>query len=710
MELRGLTLDPFQARAITLVREGRSVLVSAPTGTGKTIVADVVVEQALAEGRRVIYTAPVKALSNQKFRDYTRLHGEDKVGLVTGDLVIRRDAPCLVMTTEILRNMLLDPAGTAEATADLAAVILDEIHFLDDRERGTVWEEVLIYLPTEVRILGLSATLSNLEEFAEWLTEVRGEAVHIVKENQRAVPLDVAFANTDAGLLPPGEFERAFKRWKKDDKGKKGHRAHQSGRPRGRHGRNPDMTTHIDIFKMLGPRFAPWLYFVYSRRLAEQFARTLGRFVRGRLVEGQRARDLDAEIDEAIHSLGRDIIDGELEELYRQGIAFHHAGLHVNLKALVEELYEKKLIAVLYTTSTFALGINMPARTVVLDGILRYDGSGLNPLTVREFMQSAGRAGRRGMDEQGYVVVRLDFEDYARHKPSLEAYIEARPERVDSSFNLSFNSVVSLLHQHPRAKVREIVNRSFLAFRLRRQLEAQEERVEELAADIARLEKAGVANGRGSPLRKKGKELKRLQRRSKAREDRAWLDFELRRQFLVRVGYLGEDDALLAGAAVLRNVRIEEILTTELVLSGLLDGLSPELLFGVLCAMTNRFPKNTHVHGRPTSAMRRIAGEVQALRDSEAVRGAEDITSLEVNWEPELILFGTLWAQGKTLPELQLLYSTASDISGQLVSGFRRAKDLAGQLLDVFREDEHTATMLRQLIRTVSRDEVEVLD
>ncbi|MCB9741290.1 MAG: DEAD/DEAH box helicase [Alphaproteobacteria bacterium] len=707
MELRGLTLDPFQARAITHVREGRSVLVAAPTGTGKTIVADVVVEQALAEGKRVIYTAPVKALSNQKFRDYTRLHGEDKVGLVTGDLVIRRDAPCLVMTTEILRNMLLDPDGTAEATTDLAAVILDEIHFLDDRERGTVWEEVLIYLPKEVRILGLSATLSNLEEFAEWLSEVRGEPVPVVEEHTRAVPLQVMFANTETGLMTPGDFDTAHKRWKKDSK-----RKEERGKPRDRRrrGNDRDMTTHIDLFKMLGRGYAPWLYFVYSRRLAESFARTLGRFARGRLVDGERARRLDEAIDEAIHNLGAEIIDGDLEQLYRQGIAFHHAGLHVNLKALVEELYEQKLIAVLYTTSTFALGINMPARTVVLDGILKYDGTGINPLTVREFMQSAGRAGRRGMDEQGFVVLRLDHEDYAKHKHSLEAYIAGRPERVDSSFNLSFNSVVSLLHQHPRAKVREIVNRSFLAFRLRRQLEAQEERVEELAADIARLEKAGVANGRGSPLRKKGKELKRLQRRSKAREDRAWLDFELRRQFLVRVGYLGEDDALLAGAAVLRNVRIEEILTTELVLSGLLDGLSPELLFGVLCAMTNRFPKNTHVHGRPTSAMRRIAGEVQALRDSEAVRGAEDITSLEVNWEPELILFGTLWAQGKTLPELQLLYSTASDISGQLVSGFRRAKDLAGQLLDVFREDEHTATMLRQLIRTVSRDEVEVLD
>ena len=182
MELRGLTLDPFQEQAINLLRDGHSVLVSAPTGTGKTIIADSVVDQVLAEGRTVIYTAPVKALSNQKFRDYRRMHGEERVGLVTGDLVINREAPCLVMTTEILRNMLLDAGqdGQTGAPPNLAAVILDEIHFLDDRERGTVWEEVLIYLPPEVKVLGLSATLSNLQEFADWLSEVRGRTVHVL--------------------------------------------------------------------------------------------------------------------------------------------------------------------------------------------------------------------------------------------------------------------------------------------------------------------------------------------------------------------------------------------------------------------------------------------------------------------------------------------------------------------------------------------------
>ena len=190
MQYRGFELDPFQVEAIEALAAGRSVLVSAPTGTGKTVVADWVVEDALRKGRQVVYTAPIKALSNQKFRDYCRLHGEENVGLVTGDLVIRREAPVRVMTTEILRNMLL----TGEQLPDLAAVVVDEIHFLDDPERGTTWEEVLIYLDPSVQVVGLSATLSNLDSFAAWLSSVRGSEVAVVREDRRAVPLRFALA------------------------------------------------------------------------------------------------------------------------------------------------------------------------------------------------------------------------------------------------------------------------------------------------------------------------------------------------------------------------------------------------------------------------------------------------------------------------------------------------------------------------------------
>ena len=486
VRFHGLTLDPFQQQAIEHLQHGRSVLVCAPTGTGKTIVADHVVDAALQAGQRVVYTAPVKALSNQKFRDYCRLHGDENVGLLTGDLVIRREAPCLVMTTEILRNMLL----TGEDTTNLRAVVLDEIHFLDDRERGTVWEEVLIYLPSSVQVLGLSATLSNVREFAAWLSHVRKSRVEVVEEPTRAVPLEIAFANAELGTVTPQVYADAYKRWKREQK-------KQDGGGRRRRSRSdprapkPKKTTHADLFEQLRLDGTPYLYFVFSRKLTELFARRLGRSVRRSLLDREAQRLMDERLARAVNELGTAFPE-ELERLYRMGIAFHHAGLHVQLKSLVEELYEQKLLRVLYTTTTFALGINMPARTVVLDSIMKYDGRGVNPLTVRGFMQKAGRAGRRGMDEHGTVIVRMDFEDYGTWLPSLEKYLKGEPEPVRSSFNLSFNSIVNLLERHGRQACRAIVERSFLAFREQRQ-------VQELAESATQLEHAlrGLGPRRG---------------------------------------------------------------------------------------------------------------------------------------------------------------------------------------------------------------------
>ncbi|MEL6179395.1 MAG: DEAD/DEAH box helicase, partial [Myxococcota bacterium] len=221
---RGLHLDPFQQRAIAAIDQGQSVLVSAPTGTGKTLIADYLVERIMEAGERIVYTAPIKALSNQKYREYVALHGEDKVGLVTGDIVIRRDAPLRIMTTEILRNILLQSPDTSPGyteIGEIGAVILDELHFIDDPFRGTVWEEVLIYLPDTIQILGLSATLSNLKELAGWLSTIRsgpaGEVVTI-RENKRAVPLTFHLANKELGVVPFGDFAQAHKRWRKEQR------------------------------------------------------------------------------------------------------------------------------------------------------------------------------------------------------------------------------------------------------------------------------------------------------------------------------------------------------------------------------------------------------------------------------------------------------------------------------------------------------------
>jgi len=719
MQYRGLQLDPFQAEAITHLEASRSVLVTAPTGTGKTIIADRLVEMAIESGRSVIYTAPVKALSNQKFRDYCRLHGEEKVGLLTGDLVIRREAPCLVMTTEILRNILL----TGDSLGNLSAVILDEIHFLDDPERGTVWEEVLIYLPKEIQILGLSATLSNVGEFSKWLGSVRNQKVEVVSEAVRSVPLHLMVGDRNGGLCELKDYDEAWKKWKKSggDKNTRTARGHgrfdRGGRGRGRHqqnrrGRNDERvrpTRHGDIFRLLKDGYTPYIYFVFSRRKAEELARGLGRQVSKSLLnESQRVAMLER-LNQAVDELGLEVLDEDLYSLYSKGIGFHHAGVHVQLKALVEELYEKKLLNVLYTTSTFALGINMPARTVVLDGLHKYDGRSTRPLRVREFLQKAGRAGRRGMDKEGFAIVRMDKDSWSEARNYMTQYAKAEPERVRSSFNLSFNSIVNLIGRFDEEKVREIVDRSFLAWHLNRKGEELQRRAEVMGR---KLEAAGWnPDEKAAPnLKKQVKEMRRLKRRAESGHSRVWADFLHRKQFLQNVGYLAENDSFNAGAKVLQHIQIEEIFTTELVLSGLIEEIPDDLLYGLCCAMTNRLPKGVRLRDRLHGPARALGKQVNRIRYSDIVQQAERVTQTEATWTPDLIPFGAAWANGTSLLGLSELYHSDTDMSGQLVGGFRRAKDLIGQIRGVYAEDPHTYERLTKLIRKVKRDEVEVVD
>ncbi len=707
---RGLALDRFQTEAIAALEAGHSVLVCAPTGTGKTVIADWAVERALTAGREVIYTAPIKALSNQKFRDYTRLFGDEKIGLVTGDLVIRRDAPCKVMTTEILRNMLLG----GEKLEQLDAVVIDEIHFLDDRERGTAWEELLIYLPERVQIVGLSATLRNARQFASWLGHVRNRWVDVVEEHQRAVPLDFLVADVSVGIHPPADFAKRMQKVIAQAPSGRG-QDHHGGRGRDRHGGRPDrhggrpdrhggtggaarapVTTHQDVFELLQERdLLPYLYFCFSRKNVENFARSLGQRLRRSLVPKERHVELAARLDEFARTDSGRVLEPELRQLYENGIAFHHAGLHVQLKALVEELYEARLIQVLYCTSTFALGINMPARTAVFDGLRKFDGRMLRPLTTREFMQKAGRAGRRGMDTVGHVVIRTDPEEWKYNERSLQTYLRGEPEPVRSSFALSFNSIVNLLQRAGKEHIREIVEKSFLAF----SMQGEARRLERDAASL-------TAQGD----RKSNKEAEKLVRRAEQAQDRVWDDVQKRLSFLQAHGYLDAEFGLQAGALVLKHVQIEEIFVTELILDGAFESLDPARLFGVLCAVNKEFGRDVKPRLRIKGDDLALVREVDRVRHGDVVRHAEELTGQEVCWCPEMVPYGREWAEGRPLAALLDQLDSGADISGDLVGAFRRAKDLIGQLMDVWSEDKERVGELRALLQKVSRDEVLVVD
>jgi superfamily II RNA helicase len=366
----------------------------------------------------------------------------------------------------------------------------------------------------------------------------------------------------------------------------------------------------------------------------------------------------------------------------------------VQIKVLVEELYEARLIKVLYCTSTFALGVNMPARSAVFDDLQKFDGQEVRPLTVRQFMQKAGRAGRRGMDTVGHVVMRLDPDDYDRHRASIRRYLRGAYEPVRSSFNLSFNSVTNLIGRHDSEACRDLVYRSFLAWHL-------DHEAERATAEAARLEAAGAS----------GKELRKLRRHAARSSDRCWHEFELKVGLLRDVGYIDAEGTFAAGARVLRHVQISEVFVTELVLNGVLEDLDDGTLFGLMCAIVSELPRGVTRHYHlPRSDIALVRTAERVLRAG-VVTAADELAGTQTSFGPDLIPLGRAWHDGNSLDELMAKLSSRTDVSGSVISAFRRAKDLAGQLRQAYLDsglDDHV-DQLRRVLRAVSRDEVEVV-
>jgi superfamily II RNA helicase len=381
--------------------------------------------------------------------------------------------------------------------------------------------------------------------------------------------------------------------------------------------------------------------------------------------------------------------------------------LHVHLKALVEELYEKKLIKVLYCTGTFALGINMPARTAVFDKLERYDGRGMIPLPAREFMQMAGRAGRRGLDDEGLVVTRAPVDDWPDLSPRLRRYLEGRTEPVHSRFGLSFNSVVNLLQRHDRERVRELVERSFLAFFRRNQAERDTARADDLTELLI---SRGWVDGRKPPkaLKRDVRALERLRKQAEDAPDQTWSEFNDRIRFLRHWGYLGENDEFQAGANALLHVQINEIFVVETFLQGIFDDLDDETLYGVCCGMCAELPRAART--RTARHDKKLIRTIERIRESDIVLDGEELTSGRAQWDGQLIAFGRGWAQGRSLSELLEMVDSKTDIAGDLVGAFRRARDLVGQIRGLYLHDEERAERLMALTKRVKRDEVEVVD
>ncbi|MGM0444192.1 MAG: DEAD/DEAH box helicase [Fibrobacterota bacterium] len=422
MEYRGLTLDRFQEEAITSIMEDRSVLVSAPTGCGKTIVAEYAVDKVIEEGGRVIYTAPIKALSNQKYRDFKNRFGSAAVGIHTGDLSINPEGNILVMTTEIFRNMILE---RSERLDDVRFTIFDEVHFIDDADRGTVWEESIILAPKHIRFVCLSATVPNLDKLAEWMEAVREQPIDVVIEKERPVPLKNHLFSAKYG---PVSFKLLDKQYIKNEKKRKKLRF-----------RRPSPKRLIK--NIIRKERDPILYFVFNRKGCEEKAKNMSSL---ELLSEEHQFQLDELVDKliAMYQIADYKKIDSLERLWRTGIAYHHAGMLPAVKEIVERLFSSGLIKLLFCTETFALGVNMPARTVVFDQVEKFNGVEFEYLTNRAFQQMAGRAGRRGLDDMGHVYCHIIPEMVAPNEVKRLFYTES--EKVRSRFFASYSTILSL--------------------------------------------------------------------------------------------------------------------------------------------------------------------------------------------------------------------------------------------------------------------------
>ncbi len=483
----GFPLDDFQVRALDALDAGHHVLVAAPTGSGKTVVAEYAVAEALAAGSRVFYTTPVKALSNQKFADLVRRHGAARVGLLTGDNAINPDAPVVVMTTEVLRNMIYARSTQLDR---LASVVLDEVHYLQDAYRGPVWEEVMIHLPPHIQLVCLSATVSNAEELAAWMRTIRGDTT-VVVEDRRPVRLDHLYVVADRGaerlhVLPtlvggtPNPEASQF-----DDPVAAGR-----GRDAWRDTRRRRFSTprRIDVVEQLDDAdMLPAIYFIFSRNACDDAARAL-HDAGVQLTTGIERRRIRAIVDDRLRGLAPDDLDvlgeADFRAALEAGIAAHHAGMVPAFKEAVEACFVEGLVKVVFATETLAVGINMPARAVVIEKLTKFTGEHHTPLTPAEYTQLTGRAGRRGIDDLGYALVLwnpfVTFDQVA-------ALAASRSFHLRSAFRPTYNMAANLVRSYAPDEARHLLNLSFAQFQADDEVVGLEARLERRSVLLAEL-------------------------------------------------------------------------------------------------------------------------------------------------------------------------------------------------------------------------------
>jgi superfamily II RNA helicase len=745
---RNYRLDDFQKEAIGELIKGNSVLVSAPTGVGKTLIADYLIEQASVKGNRVIYTAPIKALSNQKYKEFKALYGAERVGIVTGDVVINSDADICLMTTEIFRNILHQDL---KRLAGITHIIFDEVHYLSDEERGTVWEESIIFMPEKMRMLGLSATIPNVYELAEWISEIKKHQVAVVVKRDRAVPLEHYVYEKHLG---PTNLKAVVKY--QQELQEKGNLTFATKREW--------ETTHVDLVRQISKQQGfPCLYFVFSRRMCEVKAQEAS-YIKNFLTEAE-ARQAEEVCDRLMREYNLEKLKTAVQAraLLVKGIGFHHSGLLPGLKEIIETLFGMGLIKVMYATETFAVGINYPVRTVCFDSPSKFDGVSFRPMTNLEYFQMAGRAGRRGIDTKGTVYILADLRNFRS-----DEYPSAKQDEIEelkSQFNLSYNSVLNLKRNHVAAEINVILNQNFATYQARNDKKCFET---QLAQDVKKLDSmtAGLCGSKDEmrcplvyyklrqTMRKKQRRLRFIRGRARtaiaaeieelktlldtamvqqcSREQQqecqnviqAWSelntkvnslqercsqivvsgrfndDLQLKTEILEDLDYLKED-VLLPRGEFAAQIYTQELLITELYFSGLLHELDPDQLNAVLVSVDYEPRKGEFAPKQLPFDLHPIKTIIRNL----VYRYGVD--ERDAMFHPSLAKLAYRWSQGVMFSDL--LKEAENLQEGDIVQAFRRGIDIMRQIRAVcVVQDPPFAAKLRDCMDRMDRDLVKV--
>ncbi len=661
---KGFQLSAFQIQSVEAIRRGENLLVSAPTGAGKTLVAEYAIFEAIKRGKRVIYTAPIKALSNQKYRDF-RDEPDVDVGLMTGDVTINPEGQVLIMTTEILRNQIFESPAMLH---DVDYVIFDEVHFMDDIERGTVWEETFIFAPRGIKFVSLSATIQNLDQLGSWIREIREEDLTVVRSDKRPVPLKHRLFTEKSGLFDLGRLPAIAKHELEAEKHKKqGGREGGRGRGRGRVFRQPPKLDRL-LDEVQDNDAIPVLVFSFSRKDVERLA-----------YANQHRELLNEEESDRMEVLQRELISsyemdegeyiGEVFRLARHGIGYHHAGMLPIHKEVVERMFCTGLLKMIFTTETFAIGINMPARTVVFASLKKYDGVSMDYLRTRDYLQMAGRAGRQGIDKEGLVISMLGLKDL--EEAPLKRILSGNPEPVQSRFKLAYSTLLHLISHMGRNHIHEAWDKSFNRYQHRE----------------------------GS---RKAREYNRQRQHE-------LLDNHL--DFLEELGYFEPEGPEVGRGSLTGRGKLSshiygyEIQVTELLYQGVLEDLPAKPLAMIFTALIYEERRREGAPRLPARLYGDLRNKVdRAIRDMQKVEARFGIESpmKTCDWGLTRPLFD--WIRGGTLEEIEERMDTGA---GDFVRTLRMSVQLLRNVRRAIPKDWSMYDSIGDAIQLLNRDEVD---